>query len=193
MAVGRFEITRRAAYLPVGSHENRLARLARRRVAVDRVGHVPDIGGAIGAGDHVVAIAQRHRGQVGVHDHAAVRLHPAELLGRHCDDQEAPVGKPAESRGVVVFDRRDHFGISVDGRTHDPVPVHVREPERAVAPARTLYEVEAGKDRLRARQLSHCKSPAHPRAGGATARPAWDGYCFARSSALAVIKLGASR
>ena len=140
-AVRELEAVRRLAHLAVLGDE-RERRRAHPAVGEDVRAEVADVGAAPRVDDHVVAVPRRHRRQVGDLLQPAGRDVAHQLAVRHRDDEQRPVGRPAEAGGPVPhLDDRLGVPAGVDG--HHLVAPHVGEPQLAVAPARPLAEAQA--------------------------------------------------
>ncbi len=105
---------------------------------------VADVGAAGAIHHHVVAVERRQLPQIGVQRQRAVRLEPQHAAIQHRDDQQAAVGKPAES-GRLLRNLDDSFQPGVFGNREHGVLVEIREPQAAVVPARPFAEPQTVK------------------------------------------------
>jgi hypothetical protein len=153
VAVWRFQLIGSDKPRTIGSNGDCLAGLAFATV-MDSAPHVTDVCRAVRRNDHVVERTSSYRREVSMQSKCSVALDPTELLRFHCNDEEAAVGQPAESRGLVV----DHFHLSPDiageiGR-EDPMSVHVAEPQSFLVPTRAFAKPETVQNRLHPEALS---------------------------------------
>jgi hypothetical protein len=104
---------------------------------------VADEGPATAVHDQVVDVSRGMTGEVRVHDEDPVRLPAQNLPVAHGDDQQPPIGQPAQTGGLP-----GHVGLrpevlAVLPHGPDPISVEVDEPESSLAPTWRLQEVEA--------------------------------------------------
>ncbi|CDZ87957.1 hypothetical protein RHRU231_360077 [Rhodococcus ruber] len=117
-----------------------------RGVAFEFEAEAAHVGGAVLGDHHVVELAGRDRGEIGVDDDLAVVLAAHDPPGLHRGDEQAPVGQPAEP-GRLVAGEGGLDGDRTVGTDRDHlVPVEIRDPHSSVVPARALEEGTVGDD-----------------------------------------------
>ena len=108
-----------------------------RRPALEEVEpEITDVGIAVTADDHVVAIAGCQLGEVGI-ERRALAIESKQSFCLHCDDEQVAVGKPTESRRLIL-DADDHIPIAIGRDGVDAVLVEVGVPELVVVPTRSF-------------------------------------------------------
>jgi hypothetical protein len=137
-AIGKVELARHGAHRSVGIHPHQRGGL--RGAATHEVkAEVADVGTALGIDHHVVGVAARHGGQVGVGDEPAIGFLAQYLSLAHGHHQQAPVGQPAHARRLSGH-VGDLLHTALQVHAQDLVRVEVRQPQPVVVPAGTLQE-----------------------------------------------------
>jgi hypothetical protein len=131
-------------HAPVRKDERERGR-PRRHARLEVVAKVADVGAAVHIDDHVVAVERGDATQIG-HDTEAGRIEPQQAAVGHRDDEQPPIGEPAEARRTSGnFD--DRLAATSEIHREHAVVVHVRDPQLPVPPARAFEKSESFSER----------------------------------------------
>ena len=143
-AVGKRQIFGGHPRLAVGFHDDEVGGGGQRVVSVEVESEIADVHAAVGVDYGVIAVKRSEGPKIGVFNESAIGLAAQHPPIGHRHDEEAAVGQPTESAGLMVDDGFDPTVTAGRINRDDLIGVHVAEPESVFVPARSFGKGQSG-------------------------------------------------